>query len=81
MGVKDLRDAFSVAAPGYSCSQATLSYDRAHDTEWQILMFRGTDSSGMPFEVTSDPVPPSGDIMEETAKTAQRLVSQRSLPP
>ena len=76
MGTSDLRDAFTAAAPGFNCTSATLDYERAHDTEWQVLTFRGTDSAGEEFEVRADPVPPSGDIMEATAATAQRAVDQ-----
>lgn len=54
MGTADLRSAFSDAAPGFSCTQALLGYERHDGAEWQRLTFRGIGPDGAAFEVKSD---------------------------
>lgn len=78
MGVSDLQSAFNdAAASAFTCTRAFLGYTQAHDTEWQILEFRGTDSNGAEFIAKSDPVRPNGDIIAAAVATAKRLIDQR----
>lgn len=79
MGVQELREAFNaVGAPAFNCQQAFLGYTRAHDAEWQVLTFHGTDDTGASFVIVSDPIRPSGDVNAAAAATAQRLIDQRN---
>lgn len=79
LGVKGLREAFNETAgsAGFNCTMALLDYERKHDTEFQILTFRGKDSSGADFEIKSDDVRPNGDLATACRETAQRLLDQR----
>jgi hypothetical protein len=83
MGVGELREAFNaVAAPaGITCTLALLDYQRAHDTEFQILLFRGTDATGAGFEITSDPLRANTDLNLAAKEVAQRLLDQRKPRP
>lgn len=81
MGASDLRDAFnSVASPDFTATLALLDYVRAHDTESQILFFRGNAADGTPFEIKSDPIRGGVDINAEAKVVAQRLLDQRKPP-
>jgi hypothetical protein len=83
MGVGELRQAFdSVAGPaGFTCTLALLDYQRAHDTEFQILLFRGTDAAGAGFEIKSDPLRANSDLNQAAKEVAQRLLDQRKPRP
>lgn len=79
MGVADLRDAFnSVSQPAFTCARATMSMSRANDTEWQILVFRGTGADGTEFAIQADRAPASADGLQVARVTAQRLIDQRA---
>jgi hypothetical protein len=78
MAVSDLREAFNlVAAPRYTCQQALLDYERADGAEWQILSFSGRGQDGNGFEIKSDRIGPSGDLVVAARETAQRLLDQK----
>lgn len=77
MGVGELRDAFNaVSQPAYTCTLALLDYVRAHDTESQILLFRGTGTDGAPFEIKSDALRANTDLNAAAKVVAQRLLDQ-----
>lgn len=81
MGVGELRDAFnSVSQPAFTCTLALLDYVRAHDTESQILLFRGMASDGTAFEIKSDPLRRNADLNNAAKEVAQRLLDQRKPP-
>lgn len=78
MGTKELRDCFNLAAaPAASCSKALLEYERANDTEWQILYFSGSYADGSGFVIKSDRIRPGGDIMAMARATAERVLQQK----
>lgn len=82
MGVGELRDAFnSVSQPAFTCTMALLDYARGHDTESQILLFRGTDAAGAPFEIKSDALRANTDLNLAAKEVAQRLLDQRKPAP
>ena len=75
MGVRELRETFNmVASPAYSCRQAFLGYDQAHDAESQILTFSGTKADGSPFVEKSRKIRPNEDVVSVARETAQKLV-------
>lgn len=77
-GVKGLREAFNeVASPVYTCTMALMAYERVHDTEFQILTFRGRDADGTEFEIKSEMLRPSADLGAACRETAQRLLDAR----
>ena len=77
MGVKDLRDAFNVAAAGaFTCTLATLGYEQAHDVEWQRLTFSGTAADGSPFSTQSELLRPKTDVVQAARATALALVAK-----
>lgn len=77
MGVKELREAFNeVAAPAAVCIKALLEYERANDTEWQVLYFSGSYADGAGFSIKSDRIRPSEDVNLAARATAERLLSQ-----
>lgn len=78
MGVSDLKDAFnSVAEPAYSAQKAFLSYETKDTIQFQRLKFSGTSQDGTQFEITSDSVRPSGDVLSAARETAQRLLARK----
>lgn len=82
MGVGELRDAFnSVSQPAFTCTMALLDYVRAHDTESQILLFRGSAADGSAFEIKSDPLRRNTDLNNAAKEVAQRLLDQRKPAP
>lgn len=81
MGVGQLRDAFNaVAQPEFTCRKALLSYENAHDVQWQVLTFSGIASNGAEFTVNSQRIEPHGDIIAAATKTAQDFVTKRAAP-
>lgn len=75
MGVAELREAFNaVAEPTASCNQAFLTYERAHDTEFQRLAFSGRRVDGAEFTIRSDLIRPGAEVLEVARQTAQRLL-------
>lgn len=77
MGVSGLREAFNnVSEPTYTCTLASMTYERKHDTEFQILMFRVRAEDGTEVIVTSDDIPPNGDLTTACRDTAQKLLDQ-----
>lgn len=81
MGVSDLRDAFNgVSRPAYTATLALLDYQRSHDTEWQILVFRGTAADGTPFEIKSGLLKP-GTVVNQAAKETAQALLDRGKPP
>jgi hypothetical protein len=82
MGVRDLVTAFNaVASPRYTCQRAFLGYDRAHDTEWQILTFSGISAGGSAFEVRSEALRPNSDLNAAAAAAAKKLLEQGTPTP
>lgn len=76
-GVKGLREAFNaVANPVFNCTLALLDYERKHDTEFQILTFRGNSAEGKPFTINSEDLRPGSDLGEACRETAKRLLAQ-----
>jgi hypothetical protein len=73
MGAKELRDAFSGAAPGFSCTAALLDYERHENAEWQRLTFHGNDPNGILFEVKSDLLPPNVHLETVARSVAKKL--------
>lgn len=81
-GVKGLREAFNaVSEPIFSCRMALLSYERKHDTEFQILTFRGTGRDGSGFEIKSDDLRPGASLADACAATATRLLAMETPKP
>lgn len=82
MGVGELREAFnSVSQPVLTCTLALLDYERANGKEWQILLFRGTDADGKPFEIKSQDIGPGVDVNQIARETAQRALDLRKPAP
>lgn len=82
MGVGELRESFnSVSQPAFVCTLALLDYERAHDSEFQILLFRGTAADGTPFEIKSNRLRGGTDVNNAAKETAQRLLDQRKPAP
>lgn len=78
MAVSDLREAFNVVvSPRYTCQQALMGYVRDAGAEWQILTFSGRGQDGNGFEVQSEKIKPSGDLIVAARETAQRLLDQK----
>lgn len=78
MGARELRDSFNqVAAPTASCIKALLEYERANDTEWQILYFSGNYADGSGFAIKSDRIRPGGDVNQMVKATAERVLQQK----
>lgn len=76
MTASDLRDNFnSISQPAYSCTSAFLGYSREHDQEWQNLTFHVTAADGTELVITSDPIPPHGDVDQAARDTAQKLLT------
>lgn len=79
-GVKGLREAFNATSePVFTCTAATMAYERKHDTEFQILTFRGRNADGEPFVITSEDLRPGSDLAEACKETAGRLLA-REIP-
>lgn len=78
-GVRGLRQAFNetVGPAGFNCTMALLDYERKHDSEFQILRFRGKDATGADFDIRSEDLRPSSDLGVACRETAQRLLDQR----
>lgn len=78
MGAREMRDAFNLAAqPTATCAKALLEYERAHDTEFQVLYFSGSYSDGSGFAIKSDLIRPGGDINEMVRATAARVLANK----
>lgn len=81
MGVAELRDAFNaVAEPQFTAQNAYLSYEYAHDVQYQRLSFSGIDSSGTPFTCKSDPLPPETNLVLAAGVTANNLIAAKVTP-
>lgn len=81
MGSSELRDSFnSVTEPNFIATMALLDYVREHDTEWQVLWFRGTAADGAPFDIKSDPLRAGTDLNMEAKAVAHRLLAQQGTP-
>lgn len=79
-GVKGLRAAFNEAAePVFSCTMATLNYERKHDSEFTILTFHGKSANGDPFVIKSEDLRANSDLAEACRETATRLLA-REIP-
>lgn len=79
MGTSELRSAFNeVSQPVATCTQATLGYDRAHDSEWQICTFYGTFADGTEFNIRGSSLRPGSDVMVAARDTAALLLKQRT---
>lgn len=77
MSIKAVRDAFNETAAGeYTTTVATMVYDRAHDTEFQILTFHGRKRDGTPFEATSTKLRRDYDVILGARETAQALLDR-----
>lgn len=77
MAARDLRDAFNAVADGeYVATTALLDYERAHDTEFQILSFHGRKRDGTPFEATSAKLRRDYDVILAARETAQALLDR-----
>lgn len=81
MGIADLREAFTVAAPGYSCARALFGYERLNGKEWQVMTFFGTKPDGQPFEIRSEMLSPGINLREAAAQVAQQLIAQQGPTP
>ena len=80
-GAQKLRDAFNgVASPDFTCTLALMDTKRAHDSEFEILTFVGTKSTGEKFTFSSRPVKRGEDVFEVATETAQKLIDQESKP-
>lgn len=78
MGIADMRAAFNaVAEPRYSAHRATLRYKQGDGIQFQILEFSGSDASGAPFSVKSDPLRPGSDVNLASAAMAQALLDKK----
>lgn len=77
MGVKELMAAFNAEAAGrFVAAAAFLRYERLPDRgEVQILSFSGTDSTGAPFTVESDPLGARTDVNAAARTVAQKLIN------
>lgn len=82
LGTSGLREAFNeISRPaGFNCTMALLDYERKHDTEFQILRFRGKDAAGADFEIKSNDLRPNTDLATACRETAQLLLDQRKPP-
>lgn len=77
MGTKDLRDAFNAEAEGvFTCSVATLGYERKDGAEWQILTFSGTAADGSPFATQSEHLKPGTDVNLAARAAARALIDK-----
>lgn len=73
MGMAEIRGAFVEACPpGYDCHTAVMNYDRSSGKEMQVLTFTGIGPDGA-FAITSEAVPPQGDLHAAARETAARL--------
>lgn len=78
MGARELRSAFNeVGGDQAKCIKALLEYERANDTEWQVLYFSGTYADGSTFAIRSDRIRPNSDVNEMARATAARLLEQK----
>lgn len=77
MGARELKEAFNtVSIPRYTCTLATLGYDRRDGKEFQILKFSGMGADGNSFNVTSEPLEPNSDVVLAAGATAQALMDR-----
>lgn len=77
MATVDLKNAFNAVADGeYIATRATLGYERAHDTEWQVITFYGRKRDGSPFEAASARLRPDTDLIGAARDTAQAMLDQ-----
>lgn len=77
MGVSELRDAFNaVAQPFYTAQNAYLSYEYAHDVQYQRLTFTGVDRAGAPFTCKSDPLRPETHLVQAATDLARNLIAK-----
>lgn len=79
MGVAELRASFNaVAEPsGYSAAKASLTYERAHDAEWQRLAFAGTGPDGVAFSARSIPLRSDTDLNVVAGEIATKFVTEQ----
>jgi cell pole-organizing protein PopZ len=67
MSTAALQSAFNAESGGAVCTRAELSYVN----DMQVVVVRGVDAKGEPFEITSHPF--DGEPMREVKKLAQRM--------
>ncbi len=78
MGARELRDSFNqVAQPTATCIKALLEYERAHDTEWQVIYLSGNYADGSGFAIKSDRIRPGGNLDEMIRATAARVLATK----
>ncbi len=78
MGVADLKATFnSVASPRYAATKAFLRYERHEGVEWQVLKFSGRGADGNGFEITSERLGPTTDVMVTALAVAQALLDKQ----
>lgn len=77
MGVKEIRDAFNLAAgPRFSCSRVFLNMHRADGGEFQMLTIPVIDASGGgEFEVKSDMLSASVDPVTAARDLAAKVLT------
>lgn len=73
MGVKEIKDTFHAAAPGWSLTAFTLAMGRADGSESQILTFRGRKPDGSTFEHVKT-VHGSADVLKAARDVAAELI-------
>jgi hypothetical protein len=61
-----------------TCIKALLEYERASDTEFQILYFGGNWADGSGFTIRSDRIRPGADVNLAARATAERLLQERN---
>lgn len=81
MGASDMKKGFQeVLGAAGTCSKALLEYERANDTEWQVLFFSGNWADGSGFVIKSDRIRPGGSVEDMVRATAERVLKQKGTP-
>lgn len=78
MSIKVLKELFTQMAPDYTCTSATLGYDRSTGREMQIIKFSGMTPGGNQFDLTSDPMKPDTPLQVAVAKMVEQLPKEQT---